>query len=375
MKLKLSFCLIVCLLNTFKLFSACVEGTPQRVFIAHRGVNMRYTITGENSLEGIGLSKVAGFKAIETDVRLSADSILVIMHDATLNRTCLNADGTKIEEEVKVGDKTLFQLKNDYILKASRPEYRTRIPTLKEYLRVCKENDLLVFIEPKLNDVSGKYYRTIIETADEVLGRGNYIITSNNFANLQIRRMGIMDVRLMGILYQTTFAEIEKLENVIMAISTNRLERSEYTTAVRKSLNKGIETESHADDYEHFDKINNESINYVSTDFLAPDYIGQGTTVYWGKSGRNPNGIKKLSRKCSVLPDVAYGAIYLEMLFEGSAIVKLGKQSFDIKSTEGGQKLVKHQVLLFNEHPDFLFSDLSDDFKVVKASVRVVAFE
>ena len=38
--------------------------------------------------------KAAGFGAIETDVRLSADGALVVMHDSTLNRTCLHADGT-----------------------------------------------------------------------------------------------------------------------------------------------------------------------------------------------------------------------------------------------------------------------------------------
>ena len=70
----------------------------KRVFIAHRGVNMRSTVAGENSLEAIRLAKAAGFGAIETDVRLSADGALVVMHDSTLNRTCLHADGTRSEE-------------------------------------------------------------------------------------------------------------------------------------------------------------------------------------------------------------------------------------------------------------------------------------
>ena len=34
--------------------------------------------------------------------------------------------------------------------------------------------------------------------------------------------------------------------------------------------------ESHADKFVHFDRINRHDIDFVSTDFLAPDYRGQG---------------------------------------------------------------------------------------------------
>ena len=119
----------------------------KRVFIAHRGVNMRSTVAGENSLEAIRLAKAAGFGAIETDVRLSADGALVVMHDSTLNRTCLHADGTPLSEPVAVAGKTLRELRSDYILKAADPACRTRIPTLEEYLAECARNGLYTFIE------------------------------------------------------------------------------------------------------------------------------------------------------------------------------------------------------------------------------------
>ena len=176
----------------------------KRVFIAHRGVNMRSTVAGENSLEAIRLAKAAGFGAIETDVRLSADGALVVMHDSTLNRTCLHADGTPLSEPVAVAGKTLRELRSDYILKAADPARRTRIPTLEEYLAECARNGLYTFIEPKLYDPTGRHYRDIIAAADAALGRDRYVVTSNNRANDVIRRTGIDDVRLMGILYQTT---------------------------------------------------------------------------------------------------------------------------------------------------------------------------
>ena len=103
---------------------------------------MRSTVAGENSLEAIRLAKAAGFGAIETDVRLSADGALVVMHDSTLNRTCLHADGTPLSEPVAVAGKTLRELRSDYILKAADTARRTRIPTLEEYLAECARNGL-----------------------------------------------------------------------------------------------------------------------------------------------------------------------------------------------------------------------------------------
>ncbi|GMA89878.1 glycerophosphodiester phosphodiesterase [Homoserinibacter gongjuensis] len=66
-----------------------------RRFIAHRGVHLGFTIAGENSLEAVALARRAGFACIETDVRLSSDGELVVMHDETLNRTAALADGTR----------------------------------------------------------------------------------------------------------------------------------------------------------------------------------------------------------------------------------------------------------------------------------------
>ena len=248
----------------------------KRVFIAHRGVNMRSTVAGENSLEAIRLAKAAGFGAIETDVRLSADGALVVMHDSTLNRTCLHADGTPLSEPVAVAGKTLRELRSDYILKAADPARRTRIPTLEEYLAECARNGLYTFIEPKLYDPTGRHYRDIVAAADAALGRDRYVVTSNNRANDVIRRTGIDDVRLMGILYQTTFERIEALGDVIVAVSATRFDEANYSRQVARAKAAGLMCESHADKFVHFDRINRHDIDFVSTDFLAPDYRGQG---------------------------------------------------------------------------------------------------
>ena len=198
------------------------------------------------------------------------------MHDSTLNRTCLHADGTPLSEPVAVAGKTLRELRSDYILKAADPARRTRIPTLEEYLAECARNGLYTFIEPKLYDPTGGHYRDIVAAADAALGRDRYVVTSNNRANDVIRRTGIDDVRLMGILYQTTFERIEALGDVIVAVSATRFDEADYSRQVARVKAAGLMCESHADKFVHFDRINRHDIDFVSTDFLAPDYHGQG---------------------------------------------------------------------------------------------------
>ena len=363
---------ILAILSVTTLAGCVANRAEERIFIAHRGVNMRYAAAGENSIEAIRLAKRAGFKAIETDVRLTADSILVAMHDKTLRRTCLNPDGSRVDKSFNVSDFTMEELRNNFVLRSPKIEMRTQIPTLEEYLKVCKEEGLLVFIEPKLKDSTGRHYLDIMACADTIFGRGNYIITSNNFANRIIRdSLGITDVPLMGILYQTTYEDIELKPDVIMAISTSQFEPEAYAANVERSKADGLYTESHADSFERFDMINNADIDYVSTDFLAPDWYGQGEVILHRKGSDNAQALE-ISIACKETSEISFGAIYLEMEFCGSTKVKLADQEFTVSSS--GERKIRHQVLLSDALPQFELTEMSDDFKVNKIMIRVVKF-
>jgi len=332
--------------------------TLDRKFIAHRGVDLNHTIAGENSLEAVSLAKSAGFDAVETDVRYTEDNVLVVMHDATLGRTCLNADGSEITGEIKVNAKTLEELKSQYVLKADDPGRRSHIPTLEEYLTHCKNVGIFVFIEPKLNDDTGVFYKEIINLADRILGRDGYIVTSNNYANNIIRgTLGNKDVRLMGILYQTTWEALSELGNCIFAISATRYQDPEYQANVAKAKAEGRLTESTADKFVNFDMVNRSGVDWVSTDMLVPDYKGQGTVLTdWQDK------------------TVTFGGEYLELEFTGSANVKLGKQSFSISAPEGETGKIRYQVAIYNTKPIYSLSGKSEDFRILGESFKVVEF-
>lgn len=351
-----------------------------RQFIAHRGVHLRSTLAGENSLEAIRYARRAGFSAIEMDVRLTADGRLVVMHDETLNRTCLNADGSKLEKAVPVALVPFAELRTKYVLKADAQHDRVPIPTLKEYLQECNRQGLLPFIEPKLYDASGDHYRDIIHLADGAMGRGNYVITSNNAANRVIRAIGIKDVRLMGILYQTTFEEIAGLGNTIMAISTSRFTTAEFASHAARANALGIPIESHADDYRRFAVIDTHSVDYVSTDLLAPD-LTRNTAILaqhnrWDDfrcNGQREDGILKLPTHESLrlrndLQQVAFGGVYLDLEMKGSCKVRLGNQEFSLDHP--GMKRCRYQLLIYNTAPAFeIIATRSCDIRSISLTV------
>jgi glycerophosphoryl diester phosphodiesterase len=89
--------------------------------VAHRGDSIRHP---ENTLPAFEAAVAAGADAVELDVRLSADGVLVVSHDPDLERTA----GTS----ANVCDLTVEQLGR---LNVGRPEEPVRIPTLNEVLQ------------------------------------------------------------------------------------------------------------------------------------------------------------------------------------------------------------------------------------------------
>jgi len=88
----------------------------------HRGAA---AVEPENTLRGIRYALSLGVDRVEVDVHLSRDNELVVIHDATVDRT---TDGTG-----KIADMTLAEIKR---LDAGKGE---RVPVLQEVVEVCRE--------------------------------------------------------------------------------------------------------------------------------------------------------------------------------------------------------------------------------------------
>lgn len=109
---------------------------------SHRGAS---AYAPENTMEAFKLAVEMGTDGIETDVHLTKDGVLVLMHDEKVNRTT-NGDGY-------IKDMTydeLYQLNANY----NKEGYDfCHVPTLAELLQLSKDTGVLLNIEVKTDAI------------------------------------------------------------------------------------------------------------------------------------------------------------------------------------------------------------------------------
>lgn len=109
-------------------------GTNRHVMVfAHRG-DWR-NAPAENSLEAYRNCIREGIDGIEVDLQMTSDSVLVIMHDETLDRTTTGHG--------LVSDHTKAQLDSLWLLSPIGVVTRLKIPTFEEVLELAKDNILI----------------------------------------------------------------------------------------------------------------------------------------------------------------------------------------------------------------------------------------
>ena len=108
--------------------------------IAHRGFS---GYSPENTITAFRLAGVNKYWGCEVDVNETSDGQFVIMHDTTVDRT---TNGTG-----EIATKTLAQIKELNIDAGTFVTYNPtlKVPTLEEFLQVCKEYGMIPIIEIK----------------------------------------------------------------------------------------------------------------------------------------------------------------------------------------------------------------------------------
>ncbi len=120
----------------------------QYQFRAHRGGS---SYTPENTMPAFEEAIRQGFEVIETDPQLTKDGVIVLMHDHSINRTCRNADGSPIEEEVCVREHTYEELlQYDAGIRMGEEFRGTKIPTLDELLTLAEGKNVCIDLDKKI---------------------------------------------------------------------------------------------------------------------------------------------------------------------------------------------------------------------------------
>ena len=122
------------------------------VVISHRGDWRNYP---ENSIPAIESVIRMGVDMMELDVKMTKDSVLVLMHDKTINRM---TNGKGLVSDITYDSLMTFNMKRAHNVLTDS----IKVPTLREALLCCKDR-ILVNV-----DHAYHYYKEIVELANEL---------------------------------------------------------------------------------------------------------------------------------------------------------------------------------------------------------------
>ncbi len=164
---------------SFTIVSSAVDtGTEQENqtirLISHRGYNAE---APENTLSAYELSKEMGYEYVETDVAFTSDGVAVLLHDSTVDRT---SDGTGAISNLTYEE--VSQL--DFGSWKSSEYEGEKIPTLEEFLQLCKNTGLKAYVEIKSDIVyTVSQVQSIIQMveAQNMLADNTFISFNHSF--------------------------------------------------------------------------------------------------------------------------------------------------------------------------------------------------
>lgn len=174
------YMLILCLPAFFcgcKCLKTNISKENPAVFsVAHRGCAIEDFVP-ENSLAAVEYARRYGYRAVECDPKYTADSVLVLQHDQSINRCMRHAAGhTPIIEKTFIEDLSFNEFRENYVLYSAEPEQRVPAPTLHEFLQTCRKYRITPMVH---SDVYG-----ILRKACEETG-GNLIAFGSNYEALK----------------------------------------------------------------------------------------------------------------------------------------------------------------------------------------------
>ena len=148
---------------------------------AHRGFSGKYP---ENTMLAFEKAIEAGADGIENDVHYTKDGVLVIIHDERIDRT---TNGTGFVRDYTYEELSKFDA--SYTFKEAGFQ---RIPTLREYMELVKDKDIITNIELKTGEFEYPGIEKMVYDMIMEYGLKDRIIISS-FNHYSILRMKALD--------------------------------------------------------------------------------------------------------------------------------------------------------------------------------------
>ncbi|MBQ8531019.1 MAG: hypothetical protein IJ430_07675 [Parabacteroides sp.] len=361
------FLILLCLVG---LLVSCGTETKKEqlpIVIAHRGCWLD-DVVPENSLAAVGMAKRFGYTGIECDVKYTADSVMVILHDGKLNRTArLAKDYSELKEPVHLKDLTFEELRRDYVLASADPALRTPIPTLEELLNECKKQGVL----PMLHSEVWESY----ELAQKMMGDNWICFTVHDSLLREARKITncliLMDPhKEKNQDVQFTMERLRKIGGKCGVSSMNRkLLTKEYCDSLRAN---GFEIQSSIFQTPHEVQAVRNGITILLTDFsmMPNELVDVYKNDHWS--------IKNKSLKAGEVAEnvwanpIEYGGLTVEVEFVGTIeVVMNGERTYTLTRTEPGKDYIGLRFL--NKAPSVKIT-AKEESKLVDVNATVYKF-
>ena len=172
-----------------------IAGSPNKEntkVVNHKGYSSKYVENSESAFLGAAKKGACG---IETDIRITKDGVPVCCHDVVYEFT----DGS-----VKsVYENTFAQLTECKLPKGDK-EHDDYICSFERYLEICKEYNLVCFLDIK-EDLNDEKTVKVFELAKKVYDLDMIIPQSSSMENLKLIRKHYPEIHLMYTLGRIQF--------------------------------------------------------------------------------------------------------------------------------------------------------------------------
>ena len=338
---------LIALLFALSLAFSCGRNTdpaPSPYAVAHRGcwlMDGNEFYINENCPAGVWMAARYGYPAIECDVKYTRDSVMVLMHDNTINRTMrMAADYSPVPEPVKVSDCTFEELRTRYVLASTDPALRTPIPTLQELLEACRETGII----PMLHSAVVESY----QLAHEMMGDQFIAFDANEEAVSQARNYSSCLI-LLDPGKESAAGTVGKLQRMggrcgVSTMNYHMLD-SAYIQTVK---NAGFEVQASIFPVQHAQRAVSDGVTIQLSDFYWHQTEGRKAIASLKKKGLHLSDGEFF---VWTEPSPEFSAITLELDFTGTLEILFCGKTYTL-THEGQQKPESFGLRLFQSDPD-----------------------
>lgn len=241
-----------------KLSDSNLENIEDVKLTAHRGFS---GIAPENTLVAFEKAGEYGFYATECDVHLTKDGVWVIYHDDNIFRL---TNGYKNIEDATYEELQQYVIDNG----VNVDNYpNQKIPTLEEYLVICKDMRIIPQIEIK--NGSKEKLQEILDLLEKYELKENAIIIS--FKGEMIEKVRELDakIELWYLVEEITEENIKKSKDNNYKLAFNHKKNDEEV--IKKAIGQGLTLCAWTvDDLETLKRLYNLGVKYITTNAITP---------------------------------------------------------------------------------------------------------